>query len=275
MATYAVGDIQGCADEFTDLLTLINFGGDDQLWLVGDLVNRGPASARVMAQVMELSAQTKVVLGNHDLHFLAVHYGRHSLGRSDTMSDLVDSNRADEFAAWLCQQPLVHHDESVGWTMVHAGIPHIWSMVEALGYAREVSSALFDKHSNVSKEKFFQGMYGNEPHCWDAELTGLDRLKLITSYFTRMRLIDEVGGLDFSHKGALTSIPKGFTPWFEFVRDRHDHVVFGHWASLQGHTGNDQLIALDTGCVYGRSLSALCLETRQLFQVPARMTYSK
>ncbi len=270
MATYVVGDVQGCARELEKLLQHIGFGADDHLWLLGDLVNRGPDSARVMAMVYALQRQCTVVLGNHDLHFLAAHFAGHSLGSNDTMGDLLDAPQASQYAEWLCRQKLLHWDKTLNVAMAHAGVPHIWSMHQAVELAGEVEDVLLDQHRDVSRAEFFKHMYGNKPDCWQADLTGLDRVKLITNYFTRMRLIDDDGTLDFSHKGALADAPAGWTPWYQLTAPclGHTTLLFGHWASLDGITGYENLLALDTGCVYGRALTAFCIETGQYYRVP-------
>ncbi len=277
MATYAVGDLQGCADQLQRLLTAVRFGAGDKLWLLGDLINRGPANARVLELLMDIKSQCVAVLGNHDLHFLAAYYGGHSLSGADTMQDLLEDPRVDEYAQWLCGQKLLHIDEGHGdegtgnegarFVMAHAGIPHIWSLPQAAELAAEVESVLCGTHPQVPRQEFFQHMYGNKPDQWHAQLRGLGRVKLITNYFTRMRLIDEGGRLDFSHKGALADAPAGWTPWYELTAPRwaqeypQFRLLFGHWASLDGRTGFDNLIALDTGCVYGRTLTAYCLDS--------------
>lgn len=269
MATYVIGDLQGCARQLTKLLLEVDFTAEDKLWLVGDLVNRGPESAATLEMLMDMQHQCVVVLGNHDLHFLAIYYGGHNPGRSDTMHDLLDSANVDTYARWLVQQNLLHVDASHGCAMVHAGIPHIWSLPEAQRLADEVHQVLRDQHHQVSRDDFFQHMYGNEPDIWSDQLQGLPRLKLITNYFTRMRLVDQQGRLEFSHKGGLDTAPPGWRPWYELAASNWQayRLLFGHWASLEGSTGFENLIALDTGCVYGRQLTAYCIETNQRFSV--------
>ena len=206
MPTYAVGDIQGCAREFDQLLEAIGFGDDDELWLVGDLVNRGPDSIGVMQRVLELAQQTITVLGNHDLHLLAMYFAGHKPSRSDTVDDLLSHRRMPEFAEYLCAQPIFHTDQKLGWSMSHAGFPGIWSLSDALSLADEVALVLRDEHVEISRETFFRQMYGDEPNLWVSSLQGMDRVKLITNYFTRMRLVDANWTLDFSHKGLLRDL---------------------------------------------------------------------
>ncbi|XOV84227.1 MAG: symmetrical bis(5'-nucleosyl)-tetraphosphatase [bacterium] len=274
MATFAVGDVQGCLREFEILLERINFSSQDRLWLVGDLINRGPHSLEVLRLVHGMHAQVKVVLGNHELHFLAIYLGGHKPGSSDTFDDLLGAADAEQLADWLCQQKILHHDPLLNCTMTHAGIPHIWNLDDARGFAREVEDVLLDKNDEVSARAFFAGLYGNEPNCWQAELAGLPRYRLLANYFTRMRLVNSAGCLDFSHKGVIADAPPGWVPWFTLVARQTDEVrpmklLFGHWAALEGQTHRDDMIALDTGCVWGRHLTACCLETGEFTTVDA------
>ncbi len=268
MATYAIGDVQGCYSEFSRLLELIRFDpGQDRLWLLGDLVNRGPESLRVVRLVRSLGDAAVTVLGNHDLHFLAIHLGGHSMNRHDTFSDLFEAEDVDEIADWYCRQPFIVVDDDLGCAMVHAGIPHIWSLDKALLLAQEVQSELMGER----RTRYFERMYGNQPNAWREDHSGMDRLRVITNYFTRMRLLDDKARMNFSHKGAPGDAPRGLLPWYEF-RARHPlplKLLFGHWAALEQGTGHAELVALDTGCVWGRELTALCLETDQRYSVPA------
>lgn len=262
MATYAVGDIQGCYDEFSRLLELLSFdAAKDRLWLLGDLINRGSDNLSVIRLVRSLGAAVSTVLGNHDLHFLAIHYGGHNPQRADTFHDVLEADDVDEIADWYRHQAILVCDRSLGYVMVHAGIPHIWNVDKAAELALELEAVIAgDRH-----KEFFEAMYGNEPDRWSEDLQGMDRWRAITNYFTRMRLIDNEAVLDFSHKGALHDAPVGLTPWFELRRTRplDLKLLFGHWAALEGHTGDENILALDTGCVWGRELTALCLETGQ------------
>tara|TARA_A100001037_G_scaffold109495_1_gene99682 strand:- start:2327 stop:3145 length:819 start_codon:yes stop_codon:yes gene_type:complete len=269
MATYAVGDVQGCYAEFSDLLERVRFDPSrDRLWLLGDLVNRGPESLRVVRLVRSLEGAAEIVLGNHDLHFLAIHLGGHSMNRHDTFLDLVNAPDADEIADWYCGQPLMVADADLGYAMVHAGIPHLWGLDKALSLANEVESVI----SGDDRRTYFETMYGNKPAGWNDDHEGMDRLRAITNYFTRMRLLDDRGRMDFSHKGSLDEAPRELTPWYE-LRAEHPlpvKLVFGHWAALEAGTGLADVIGLDTGCVWGRELTALCLETGERIAVAAR-----
>ncbi len=266
MSTYAIGDVQGCYPELLELLNKISFDPrKDVVWFLGDLVNRGPFSLKVIELIRSLGKAAKVVLGNHDLHFLAIYFGGHSLNKNDTFVDLLSSEKVDEIAEWYCSQPLLGVDHQLGYAMVHAGIPHIWDLEQATGFATEVERCL----QSEDRGHFFQHMYGNNPNTWAEDLTGMDRLRSITNYFTRMRLIDEMGTLDFSHKGNPTESPEDWIPWYELRREKPlgVKVLFGHWASLTAGTGDPDLIALDTGCVWGRELTAFCLDTDTTYSV--------
>ena len=269
MATYAIGDIQGCYDEFSELLDAVDFqSGRDRLWLLGDLINRGSQNVAVVRRVMEIGNSAITVLGNHDLHFLAIHRGGHTLNRTDTFADLLEWKRVDEASDRYRHRPLLHRDKALGYVMAHAGVPHIWSLKQARGLAAQVEAVIQGSRSEV----FFQQMYGNEPNHWREDWEGMSRWRIITNYFTRMRLIAEDGQLDFSHKGVLTDTPEGYQPWFE-LRAREPlklNLLFGHWAALEGHTDDAHIIGLDTGCVWGKSLTALCLDNGEYFSVKSR-----
>lgn len=266
MATYAIGDIQGCYEEFSRLLDEINFRTDrDRLWLLGDLINRGPDNVSVVRRVMAMGDAAVIVLGNHDLHFLAVHRGGHTPNRSDTFTDLLESRLADEASDWYRQQHFFFRDKSLGYVMAHAGIPHLWKMKRALGLAEELEEVIQGSRC----ERYFKEMYGNEPNVWSENLDGMPRWRVITNYFTRMRLVDADGVMNFSHKGALDDAPEGLSPWFAFERPQtmRQKILFGHWAALEGQTGDDRFVGLDTGCVWGRCLTALRLEDGELFKM--------
>lgn len=268
MATYAVGDIQGCYEEFSRLLDLVDFRSDrDTLWLLGDLINRGRENLAVVERVMALGDAAITVLGNHDLHFLAIHRGGHTLNRADTFGDVLESARADEISDWYRHRLMFHQDGSLGYVMAHAGIPHFWSLQQAGALAREVEAVIRGPECGA----FFREMYGNEPDHWRDDWQGMLRWRIITNCFTRMRLLHASGRLDFAHKGAVADAPAGLTPWYE-LRAREpleQTILFGHWAALDGHTGQERIISLDTGCVWGRRLTALCLDDGAFYAVKA------
>ena len=271
MATYAIGDLQGCRGAFNALLKKIKFGSQDELWLLGDLINRGEDSLGTLRDVLDIQAQCKIVLGNHDLHFLAIYFGGHSPGGSDTFDDLLAQDDVSELAGWLCRQHMTYQDQELGYFMSHAGLPHIWSMKQARKLGAEVEMVLRDE-GEVSRAQFFREMYGNEPDNWQEDLSGMSRVRCITNYLTRMRLVASDGQLDFAHKGALSEAPVGWLPWYELTAKRHYplKILFGHWAALDGVTGVEDIHALDTGCVWGRQLTAMCLETGERTSVEAK-----
>lgn len=259
MATYAIGDIQGCLEPLQCLLKKIQFNPiNDKLWLAGDLINRGPDTLATLRYLYQLRDSITVVLGNHDLHFLAVYYGLRKRNKNDTLDELLIAPDCADLVYWLRQQKLVHHDPVSGFTMVHAGIPPQWDLSEALSYSREVESVL----RSDKVEEFLANMYGNFPSRWDEALAGTDRLRLITNYFTRMRFCSADGELELQTKESADSAPPGFSPWFSFLRrkTRNQKILFGHWAALEGRSGVSHVYALDTGCVWGGSLTALRLE---------------
>jgi bis(5'-nucleosyl)-tetraphosphatase (symmetrical) len=274
MATYAIGDIQGCFDEFVDLLDAIDFDRDtDTLWLVGDLVNRGPKSLAVLEYVRALGDAAITVLGNHDLHLLACAYiDKHKPGSNDTFQDVLQAPNCDSLLTWLRQQPLIHRDTDLGFTMVHAGIPPGWSPRVACDYAAEVETVLRGDQFKT----FLDHMYGNAPDLWSDDLTGWSRIRLVTNLFTRLRYYYSDGRMDFKHKGPLGSQPHELTPWYELFRfpDNSESIVFGHWSAL--HLDEQAMHAmriypLDTGAVWGGRLTALRLDDRQFFSVPSKI----
>lgn len=267
MSTYVIGDVQGCYHELQALLALVDFQpGIDQLVFAGDLINRGPNNLDTIKLLQDLP-KTRCVLGNHDLHFLAVSGGYKSLSKSDTINDLLECQELSDIRNWLLQQPLLLELEEFNSVVVHAGIPHIWSMSMAKQFAAEVQQTL----NSDQRDVFFSHMYGNEPTRLQPELHSNERLRVITNYLTRMRFCNEVGELELTSKADIA--PAGFAPWFTFARADDTKILFGHWAAIGGKTGIDQFLALDTGCVWGQSLTALRLEDQQRFSVPAQKHY--
>lgn len=264
MATYAIGDLQGCFFSFKDLLKKIQFNpAHDRLWFVGDLINRGPGSLDVMRWMLEHQSSVVTVLGNHDLHTLVVAEGFVSAHRSDTIQSLLDAPDAPELLGWLRQQPLVHFEH--GYLMVHAGLLPEWTVDQALTLAAEVNVAL----QAPNYREFLQHMYGNDPKRWDDDLTGWDRLRVITNAMTRLRICSTEGEMEFKFKGELENIPNGYQPWFDLTQRAsvNTPIVFGHWSAL-GLQHKNNVYSLDTGCLWGGHLSAMRLEDRQIFQVP-------
>jgi bis(5'-nucleosyl)-tetraphosphatase (symmetrical) len=271
MAIYAVGDIQGCHAELVQLLEQIRFDQTaDRLWLVGDLVNRGPGSLEVLRLVKSLGDSAITVLGNHDLHLLAVAEGAAELNRNDTLDEILAAPDREELLLWLRHQRLLHVQD--GYVLVHAGMLPQWSVAQAASLAREVETALRGDDYAV----FLGRMYGNSPHHWEEDLAGYKRLRVITNAFTRMRICTGQGEMEFRFKGEVELIPEGYLPWFDVPsRASADAtVIFGHWSAL-GLLLRNNVIALDTGCLWGGPMSALRLEDRKLFQVSCRNPVAK
>jgi len=268
LATYAVGDIQGCGIEFRQLLDQISFNSaSDKLWLVGDLVNRGSDSLGVLRLVKSLGDRAITVLGNHDLHLLAVAEGVAELHRSDTLNEILDAPDREELLAWLRRQRLLYIEDD--WVMVHAGLLPQWNVAQAQDLAREVETALRGKQAH----DFLKHMYGNHPDSWRDDLTGYKRLRVITNALTRMRICSAEGAMEFKFKGEVQDIPADFMPWFEVPgrASETSTIVCGHWSAL-GLKLTAKVIALDSGCLWGGALTALRLEDRKLFQVSCSTT---
>ncbi|PID42850.1 MAG: diadenosine tetraphosphatase [Proteobacteria bacterium] len=263
MATYAVGDLQGCLAPLKVLLEKARFNPKkDTLWLTGDLVNRGGESLECLRFVRDMGDSAVTILGNHDLHLLAIAYGNQKARRKDTLQQVLDAPDCDELLSWLVSRPLIHFDKGGNRLLVHAGLPHTWTLKKALKRAAEVEAALADK---TRRRKFFKNMYGNLPASWSADLTGDDRLRVITNYLTRMRFISKSGELELVSKCSPSDAPPGYKPWFQFDRQDSVRIVFGHWAALQGLTRKDQFEALDTGCVWGNCLTLKNLDTNRVY----------
>ncbi|MFT5211055.1 MAG: bis(5'-nucleosyl)-tetraphosphatase (symmetrical) [Flavobacterium sp.] len=262
MSTYVFGDIQGCFDDLSALLQRIQFDQEkDKLCFLGDLINRGNQNLETIQFMMSLK-QVNIVLGNHDLHFLAVASGCQKISKKDTFSDLMSSPNLQSIIDWMRIKPLILHLDEFNCTLVHAGIPPNWSAGEALRYSTEVEAVL---RGNDYKT-FFNHMYGNEPAIWSNTLKGWDRLRVITNSLTRLRYCDAKGQMEFKHKTKIQ--PEGCSPWFSFERV-DEHILFGHWAAIEGQTGKQNIQALDTGCAWGRELTCLRLDDKKLFSVAA------
>lgn len=263
MATYAIGDLQGCYEQFQQLTELIGFNPTrDKLWLVGDIVNRGPNSLRLLRTIKNLGDAVIPVLGNHDLHLLLVAEGLAKQRSGDTLQAILEAPDCHDLLSWLRHRKLLYVDGE--YALVHAGLLPCWEISQAWELAQEVENALCAENFS----EFLLHMYGNEPNYWYDGLTGYDRLRVIINAMTRMRVCTPEGRMDFSYKGQLHSIPKGYVPWFE-VPYRASHsttIVFGHWSALGLHIKKN-LIALDTGCLWGGKLTAIRLEDRRVFQV--------
>lgn len=268
MAVYAVGDIQGCYDPFRKLLDLIEFDPErDRLWLVGDLVNRGPKSLKTLRFVHSLGACAVTVLGNHDLHLLALSVGAvRYTRRFSTLRKILRASDSDELLNWMRHLPLAHYDKSLRSMLVHAGTYPSWTVKKTLARAREVETALRgDRYTTLLSK-----MYGNAPTQWSASLRGYRRLRFIINCLTRMRMLTTSGDLDLSYSGVPWRRRKSLVPWFEFGKPAWagTRLIFGHWSQL-GLIVLPELVALDTGCVWGRQLTAVRIDKRtpRVYQV--------
>ncbi len=273
MATYAIGDVQGCVQELAELLHRIQFNARrDRLWFVGDLVNRGPDSLGVLRFVAGLGDAAITVLGNHDLHLLAVACGMARAKRKDTLDEILRAPDRHRLLDWLRRRPLLHRDRRLGFTMVHAGLPPQWTLAEAAARAKEVESVLASRRMPA----LLGSMYGNQPERWDKRLRGADRLRFIINSFTRLRYCADDGGAAWEEKGPPGTQPASFKPWYavQTRKTRRARILFGHWSTV--HLGSRQdfrganVFPLDRGCVWGGALIALRLEDRKLFRVKSR-----
>lgn len=262
MATYAIGDLQGCADELQALLAQVAFrAGPDRLWFVGDLVNRGPKSLEALRFVRSLGESAVVVLGNHDFHLLCLAEGFANKRPDDTLDEVLAAPDAAQLLDWLRRRPLMHVE--AGYAMVHAGLLPQWNLEQAQALAHEVEAAL----RGTRHIEFLEHLYGAEPRAWRDELTGWDRLRVIVNAMARLRFCSATGEMDLAAKGR--NAPPGYRPWFDLRPADEPPLICGHWSALGLKLG-ERLLALDSGCVWGGRLSALRLEDRRLFQVPCR-----
>ncbi len=258
MPRYAIGDIQGCGDELKALLKRCNYSADrDEIWFVGDLVNRGPQSLETLRFVRALGANATVVLGNHDLHLLALAFAsRRKVKEGDTLDEVLAAPDRDQLLEWLLGRPLAVYDEPRGDFLVHAGLVPEWTPRVAAKLAREVEAVLRDDARTL-----FDAMYGNKPDKWSDSLRGMERLRFVINAFTRMRYCRRDGTVDLKMKGAPGQQPADFLPWFDVPEraSREVRVICGHWSTL-GFRKRRDLLALDTGCVWGGALTAVNLD---------------
>lgn len=264
MATYAIGDLQGCLKSLKRLLSKLDFSPSrDHLWFCGDLVNRGPDSLGTLTFVKNLDCT--VVLGNHDLTLIAVAEKINDFKPMPHLTEILEAKQGPVLIDWLCHQSMAHHDEALGYTMVHAGVYPTWDLQALLQYAQEVENCLQGPQNKL----FLQNMFGNEPAHWKDSLESWPRLRFITNSLTRMRYLDATGALEFTHTHAPDSTSSHLRPWYNWPNRmmHNDKVVFGHWAALKGNCPQRNVFALDTGCVWGNCLTALCLETRERISI--------
>jgi bis(5'-nucleosyl)-tetraphosphatase (symmetrical) len=263
MATFAIGDLQGCYTQLKELLELCGFSASrDRLWLVGDLVNRGPHSLEVLRHLRSLGASATVVLGNHDLHLLMRHHGFGRDNPEDSLQAILAAPDRSVLIDWLRAQPLMHVEDD--YAMVHAGLLPQWSVGQALALADEVN----EKLRAPEYREFLANLWGSQPDHWRDDLAGWDRLRVVVNALTRMRFCSVAGVMDFRAKGAPGSAAAGLMPWFAVPgRRSKDHtIVFGHWSTL-GFAQMEGVIALDSGCLWGGCLTALRLEDRKAFHL--------
>ncbi len=261
MAHYAIGDLQGCHAEFMALLERLRFdAARDRLWLTGDLVNRGPDSLAVLREVRALGPRVTTVLGNHDLHLLAMAHAPATVRRREPeLQAVLDAPDARELVDWLVARPLLARDTALGWTLIHAGLPPQWSLDDAEAAAREVEAALREDPA-----AFLSQIYGDQPDLWSPGLAGIVRLRFAVNCLTRLRYVDRDGRLLLALKGPVAAAPAGAMPWFRHPRRRTgaDALVFGHWSAL-GYVSEPRVRGLDAGCVWGGALCALRLDREE------------
>ena len=266
MASYAIGDLQGCHDEFVQLLSLIGFDpAIDRLWLVGDLVNRGPGSLACLREVKALGDAARVVLGNHDLHLLTVAAGHRKPHRSDTIDDVLAAPDRRALIDWLMARPLVVREDEL--MMVHAGLLPTWTAAHAQMLSGEVQAKL----ASGDAHRFLGVLYGDQPSTWRDDLDGDDRLRAIVNVCTRLRFCTEDGRMDFREKRGPEHAPAGMQAWFAHPtrRTARETVACGHWSTLELKLAPNVLM-LDSGCLWGGTLTAIRLSDRRVFQVPSR-----
>lgn len=272
MATYIIGDVQGCYDELMQLLEKLHFHEhSDRLWFAGDVINRGPASLAVLRFLSQLPAHHQIVLGNHDLYFLSVVRGGLSLKKGDTLAELYQAKDRDELTAWLIRQPLALYDSDFNTLVIHAGVLPSWTREMTLAFAQEASLCL----QSPEAPDFLAHLYDDTPSAWQPDLNGAIRQRCIINCLTRLRIATPDGKMALAFKRGLTEVPNGFMPWYQILarKSADTHIVFGHWAALLGQTGgNYNVSAIDTGCAWGNGLTAYRLEDGQRFFMPSRPT---
>ncbi len=261
MALYAIGDLQGCHAEFLALLDQLRFDpARDRLWFTGDLVNRGPASLECLRTVRKLGPAATVVLGNHDLHLLAMAWAPKTVRRREPeLQAVLEAPDAGELLAWLAAQPLLHREPGVDWTLIHAGLPPQWTLADAVACAREIEAALRERPADLLSD-----MYGDLPDRWSPGLAGIDRLRFAVNCLTRLRYVDADGRLLLGLKGPPGEAPREAMAWFRHParKTQADRILFGHWSAL-GYLAEANLRCLDAGCVWGGALCALRLDREE------------
>lgn len=262
MTTYVIGDIQGCYDPLMRLLEKVKFDPTvDWIWVTGDVVNRGLASLATLSFLYNIRDRVTGVLGNHDLTLLAVASGTHAFDpERHTFKDVLEAEEGPRYLAWLSTWPLLHYDPITKTLVVHAGLIPQWDLARAQSLSDEIQTCLGE--SAAQRQQFFEHLYGDKPDQWHPDLAANERWRFIVNVFTRIRFCTPDGRLDFITKEGAHKAPAGFYPWFQIytLPTGVNQLLFGHWAALEGHTGRHNIHALDTGCVWGRCLSAFVLE---------------
>lgn len=271
MTTYAIGDIQGCLRELHELLDLIGFTDSDQLWFTGDLVNRGPESLQTLRFIRSLGNRATTVLGNHDIHLLAAAQDSGRTRRKDTLDEIIAAPDRDELLDWLRQHPLFYQDQSLGFCLVHAGVAPQWDLLQINQLAREVS----DELKGENYQQYLAHIYGDQPAVWSDDLSGMERLRCITNYFTRIRFCDQNGVMDFREKGPPGHQPADWKPWYaiENRKSADLKIIFGHWSThklARLDVRSHNVYPIDSGCLWGGELTALRLEDEELFQIQCK-----
>ena len=262
MATYVIGDVQGCFDELQELVRYINFNSrKDQLWFVGDLVNRGPKSLQTLRWIKSLGNSAVTVLGNHDLHLLAAYAGAKDIRTTSSLYNVLQAKDIEKLISWLRQQSLLRYNKTLQFAMVHGGLAPQWSIKEALNYSQEVGKVLKSK----KYKDFLFNMYGDQPKQWDGRLKGWNRLRTITNFMTRLRYCNNKGEMSFTDKGPPGTQSRGMKPWYEIPsrKSQDTTIVFGHWSTL-GYKHENNIISTDTGCLWGGQLTAIKMELEKL-----------
>lgn len=268
MATYAIGDLHGCYDQLQDLLQKIKFNPNkDKLWFTGDLINGGPKPVEVLQFIKSLGKNAVCILGNHDLVLLGVAAEKLASpkDRDIGFDPILKHPKSAELIAWLKTLPFVHYDPQFNALLVHAGVLPNWNLQQILTYNKELELALHQAHNS----EFFEKMFGNQPDTWDDKLEGWDRLRFFMNCFTRMRFCNASGKLELHAKGNLTEAPDGYASWFRIAnrKTKDIKIIFGHWAALKGEVRDENVYAIDSGCVWGNNLTALRLDDWQKFSV--------
>ena len=284
MASYFIGDVHGCYDELAKMLDTISYQpSQDKLLFTGDLVGRGSEAYKTVCLVRSLqqeNPEVKVVLGNHDLHLIALYFGGYDRDKNQdaTLNQIIDASDAQQIIEWLLHQPLLYWNKQDDYVLVHAGIPHIWSIEEAANFAKYAEQQLQSTYASgpaptrqIAMQKLMHGLYGNQPSSMDEVSNESERLRIIINYLTRMRFCTAEGKMELSSAGAANEAPANCAAWFDYARKEKTLIVFGHWAAIRGVTNQEKMLAMDYGCAWGLHLAAKRLEDGKLFKV-ARMT---